>query len=227
MIGVNLKGPYFLIQDTVKIMIEQNIQGSIINIGSVAAMTGQPFISTYCVSKGALATLTRNTAFALLKNKIRVNQLNIGWMASDGEHEIQTKYHNAPENWLEESESSLDLITTCDGPFKKALDRTKYPNRYPEEDPQENRMHASKFLNLLERELKPCLFGEKLNLADIAILPFVRQFAHIDFDWFLSQPWPKVAIWLESFKTSAMFSSVMKNTLNGKKMIPFHYSLSI
>ena len=78
MIGVNLKGPYFLIQDTVKIMIEQNIQGSIINIGSVAAMTGQPFISTYCVSKGALATLTRNTAFALLKNKIRVNQLNIG-----------------------------------------------------------------------------------------------------------------------------------------------------
>ncbi len=67
MIGVNLKGPYFLIQDTVKIMIEQNIQGSIINIGSVAAMTGQPFISTYCVSKGALATLTRNTAFALLK----------------------------------------------------------------------------------------------------------------------------------------------------------------
>ncbi len=103
MIGTNLKGPYFLIQDTVKIMIEQNIEGSIINIGSVAAMTGQPFISTYCVSKGALATLTRNTAFALLKNKIRVNQLNIGWMASDGEHEIQTKYHGASENWLEDA----------------------------------------------------------------------------------------------------------------------------
>jgi NAD(P)-dependent dehydrogenase (short-subunit alcohol dehydrogenase family) len=103
MIGVNLKGPYFLIQDTVKIMIEQSIEGSIINIGSVAALTGQPFISTYCVSKGALATLTRNTAFALLKNKIRVNQLNIGWMASDGEHEIQTKYHGAAENWLEDA----------------------------------------------------------------------------------------------------------------------------
>lgn len=114
MIGVNLKGPYFLIQDTVKIMIEQNIQGSIINIGSVAAMTGQPFISTYCVSKGALATLTRNTAFALLKNKIRVNQLNIGWMASDGEHEIQTKYHNAPENWLEDAAKAQ--------PFERLLD---------------------------------------------------------------------------------------------------------
>ena len=44
----------------------------------------------------------------------------------------------------------------------------------------------------------------------VAILPFVRQFAHADFDWFLSQPWPKVAIWLENFKNSEMFSSVMK-----------------
>ena len=103
MIGVNVKGPYFLIQDTVRIMLEQKIEGSIINIGSVAALTGQPFISTYCLSKGALATLTRNTAFALLKNRIRVNQLNIGWMASDGEHEIQTKYHGASEDWLNDA----------------------------------------------------------------------------------------------------------------------------
>ena len=103
MIGVNVKGPYFLIQDTVKIMLEKKIHGSIINIGAVAAMTGQPFISTYCLSKGALATLTRNTAFALLKNRIRVNQLNIGWMASDGEHEIQTKYHGASEDWLKDA----------------------------------------------------------------------------------------------------------------------------
>ena len=114
MIGVNVKGPYFLIQDTVKIMIEQKIQGSIINIGSVSALTGQPFISAYSTSKGALATLTRNTAFALLKNKIRVNQLNIGWMASDGEHDIQTKYHGAPEDWLEEAGKAQ--------PFERLLD---------------------------------------------------------------------------------------------------------
>tara|TARA_B100000965_G_scaffold367911_1_gene354221 strand:+ start:437 stop:1258 length:822 start_codon:yes stop_codon:yes gene_type:complete len=114
MIGVNVKGPYFLIQDTVKIMLEHKIQGSIINIGSVSALTGQPFISAYCTSKGALATLTRNTAFALLKNKIRVNQLNIGWMASDGEHEIQTKYHGAPEDWLEEAGKAQ--------PFERLLD---------------------------------------------------------------------------------------------------------
>ena len=105
MIGTNLKGPFFLIQEAVKIMVKQKIEGSIVNIGSVAALTGQPFISAYCVSKGALATLTRNTAFALLKNKIRVNQLNIGWMGSDGDHEIQTNYHGAEENWLDKAGS--------------------------------------------------------------------------------------------------------------------------
>ena len=74
----------------------------------------------------------------------------------------------------------------------------------------ENRVLASDFLDLIESQLNPCLFGESFNLADIAILPFIRQFAHIDFDWFLSQPWPKTEQWLENFKASEMFYSVMK-----------------
>ena len=73
----------------------------VVNIGSVSALAGQPFISAYCASKGALATLTRNTAFALLRNRIRVNQLNIGWMSSDGEDRIQRKYHGADNDWLQ------------------------------------------------------------------------------------------------------------------------------
>ena len=117
---------------------------------------------------------------------------------------------NDPNNWLRETNKSREFIETCDGPFKNALDRTKYPNRYPDESAVENRMLASNFLDFIESQLNPCLFGENLNLADIAILPFVRQFAHIDFDWFLSQPWPKTAGWLENFKTSEMFNSVMK-----------------
>ena len=117
---------------------------------------------------------------------------------------------NDPKNWLRETDKSLELIATCDGPFKNALDRTKYSNRYPDESAVENRMLASNFLDFIESQLNPCLFGENLNLADIAILPFVRQFAHIDFDWFLSQPWPKTAEWLENFKTSEMFKLVMK-----------------
>ena len=75
MIGVNVKGPFFLTQDVVKIMIEKEIKGSIVNIGSQAALTGQPFLASYSLSKGALATLTKNTAFALLKNNIRVNAI--------------------------------------------------------------------------------------------------------------------------------------------------------
>ena len=117
---------------------------------------------------------------------------------------------NDPNNWLRETDKSLKLIETCDGPFKNALDRTKYPNRYPDENEVENRVLASNFLNFIESQLNPCLFGKNFNLADIAILPFVRQFAHIDFNWFLSQPWPKTAQWLENFKTSEMFNSVMK-----------------
>ena len=117
---------------------------------------------------------------------------------------------NDPSNWLKEHDESIELIETCDGPFKNALDRTKYPNRYPDENAVENRVLACDFLDLIESQLNPCLFGESFNLADIAILPFIRQFTHIDFDWFLSQPWPKTAQWLENFKTSEMFSSVMK-----------------
>ena len=113
MIGTNVKGPFFLIQDTVKDMIKKGVKGSIVNIGSQAALTGQPFLASYSLSKGALATLTKNTAFALLHNNIRVNQLNIGWMASDGEHQIQTKFHGAPDNWLEEAEKEQ--------PFKRLL----------------------------------------------------------------------------------------------------------
>ena len=62
-------------------------------------MPGQPFISAYCASKGALATLTRNTAFAVAANRIRVNQLDIGWMASDHERELQARGVAAIPDW--------------------------------------------------------------------------------------------------------------------------------
>ncbi|MCY4540833.1 MAG: SDR family oxidoreductase [Rhodobacteraceae bacterium] len=103
MFAVNTRGPYFLMQDAVKLMIRNGTGGSIVNIGSMSAEAGQPFISAYCASKGALATITRNSGFALLRDKIRVNQLNIGWMASDGEDAIQRNYHGASDNWLDEA----------------------------------------------------------------------------------------------------------------------------
>ncbi|HLJ71128.1 MAG TPA: SDR family oxidoreductase [Roseiarcus sp.] len=101
--NVNVRAPFFLIQETAKIMRREKIHGSIVNIQSMSAHGGQPFISAYCASKGALATLTRNAAHSLSKFRIRVNGLNIGWMATPGEDRIQKTYHDAKDNWLEEA----------------------------------------------------------------------------------------------------------------------------
>ena len=100
MFATNVKGPFFLMQEAVKLMRRDQVHGAIVNIGSMSAKAGQPFLAAYCASKGALATLTENTAYALLRNRIRVNGLNIGWMASDGEDAIQREFHNAPADWL-------------------------------------------------------------------------------------------------------------------------------
>ena len=98
--AVNTRAPFFLMQGAVKVMRREGTHGAIVNISSMSAMGGQPFIAAYCASKGALDTLTRNTAYALLRNRIRVNGLNIGWMASEGEDRIQREYHGADPNWL-------------------------------------------------------------------------------------------------------------------------------
>jgi NAD(P)-dependent dehydrogenase (short-subunit alcohol dehydrogenase family) len=98
---VNVRAPFFLIQETVRIMRRRKIAGSIVNIQSMSAHGGQPFITAYCASKGALAILTRNVAHSLLKFHIRVNGLNIGWMSTPGEDRIMKTYHGAKDGWLE------------------------------------------------------------------------------------------------------------------------------
>lgn len=100
MFAINVRAPFFLMQDAIKLMRREVIRGSIVNICSMSAKAGQPFIAAYCASKGALATLTQNTAYAVLRNQIRVNGLNIGWMASDGEDRIQREFHGAAADWL-------------------------------------------------------------------------------------------------------------------------------
>ena len=99
----NVRGPFFLIQESVRIMRREKIAGAIVNIQSMSAHGGQPFITAYCASKGALATLTKNVAHSLLKFRIRVNGLNIGWMSTPGEDTIQKTYHGAKDGWLEEA----------------------------------------------------------------------------------------------------------------------------
>lgn len=88
MFAVNTRAPFFLIQDAAKIMIREGIEGRIVNIGSMSEHAGQPFLAPYSASKGALATVTRNAAFALMRNRIHINQLAIGWMNSDHERKL-------------------------------------------------------------------------------------------------------------------------------------------
>ncbi len=104
--NVNVRAPFFLIQETARIMRREKIAGSIVNIQSMSAHGGQPFITAYCSSKGALATLTRNVAHSLIKFRIRVNGLNIGWMATPGEDRIMKTYHGAQDGWLDAAAKS-------------------------------------------------------------------------------------------------------------------------
>jgi NAD(P)-dependent dehydrogenase (short-subunit alcohol dehydrogenase family) len=88
MFAVNARAPFFLMQDAAKVMIREGSEGRIVNIGSTSGLTGQPFLAPYAGSKGALATLTRNAGFALMRHRIHVNQLDIGWMNSDHERAL-------------------------------------------------------------------------------------------------------------------------------------------
>jgi len=106
MFAVNVRAPFFLMQEAVKVMRREKTEGSIVNIGSMSALAGQSFLSAYSASKGALATLTRNTAYSLLRNRIRVNGLNLGWMASEGEDRIQREFHHADADWLQKAAAS-------------------------------------------------------------------------------------------------------------------------
>lgn len=103
MFAVNVRAPFFLMQDAAKIMRREKIEGSMVNILSMSAHGGQPFITAYSGSKGALATLTKNAAFSLMPWRIRVNALNIGWMNTPGEDKTLRTYHGAQDGWLEKA----------------------------------------------------------------------------------------------------------------------------
>lgn len=117
-----------------------------------------------------------------------------------------------PENWLAHRDASLDLIERNDGPFKHALDRYKYPNRYEGVAPVEQRDLGLGILRDLDARISVngCLLDEKDTLADIAIFPFIRQYAHTDKDWFDQQDLPGLHAWLEHNLASPRFQRIMR-----------------
>lgn len=114
-----------------------------------------------------------------------------------------------PEGWLAGDDAGL--IAANDGPFKYHLDRAKYPGRYEEDGATDHRAAALALLAPLEARLAdaPFLTGETRALADIALLPFIRQFAAIEPEWFAARPLPHLQDWLEGLLSSALFANVM------------------
>jgi len=104
MMAVNVRAPFMLIQECAKIMKREGVAGSIVNIGSVTGYGGDVNLTHYAISKGALHTLTRNCAYSLMRDRVRVNLLNPGWMDTPTEDATQRKWHNAQDGWLEKAE---------------------------------------------------------------------------------------------------------------------------
>lgn len=114
-----------------------------------------------------------------------------------------------PEGWLKKDDSAL--IATNDGPFKQSLDRYKYPDRFGSESASEGRAQATEFLTAVDHRLAQygCLHGTNRGLSDIALFPFVRQFAAVDAPWFESQPLPALHVWLTNLVQSDLFDIIM------------------
>jgi NAD(P)-dependent dehydrogenase (short-subunit alcohol dehydrogenase family) len=109
MMAVNVRAPLMLIQHCAILMKRNGVPGSVVNIGSVTGWGGDVALTHYAISKGALHTLTRNCAFSLMRDRIRVNLLNPGWMDTPTEDQTQRKWHGATDGWLEAAEKQQPL----------------------------------------------------------------------------------------------------------------------
>lgn len=103
--ATNVRSAFICMQQAVKHMKERQ-RGSIINIGSVNAYIGEPKLTAYSATKGAMMTLTKNTASYLNKYRIRVNQLNVGWTLTPNERRVKMEEEGQGENWIEEAEKT-------------------------------------------------------------------------------------------------------------------------
>ena len=102
------RAPFILTQEAARLMRAGGRGGSVVNIITMAGHGGEPVLMAYSASKGGLATLTRNLGYSLQPDRIRVNGLNIGWTATEGEHGVQTGTGQA-EDWLAGADAERPL----------------------------------------------------------------------------------------------------------------------
>lgn len=106
--AVNVRAPFVLMQEAARVMRREGRGGSVVNIITMASHGGEPKLTGYSASKGALATLTRNVGYQLTPDRIRVNGLNIGWSKTDAEHDVQM-WEGRPADWLAAADASAPL----------------------------------------------------------------------------------------------------------------------
>lgn len=123
---------------------------------------------------------------------------------------------NDPQNWLrgrrELSVETQMLLAENDGTFKQHLDRYKYADRYPQQTPAAYRALGEQFLVRLDTLLnqQAYLSGDRIGLADMAIVPFIRQFARVDSAWFYASPYLRLIAWLTEITNAELFVAVMR-----------------
>ncbi len=105
MTAINMRAPFYLMQDAIKLMQRQKVAGSIVNISSVSSYGSVPMLTVYAASKAGLNVLTKNIAYSVMRHRIRVNALNLGWMDTPGEDTIQRRYHGGDPDWLQKAEA--------------------------------------------------------------------------------------------------------------------------
>jgi NAD(P)-dependent dehydrogenase (short-subunit alcohol dehydrogenase family) len=108
-IAVNLRGPFFLMQEVVQPLLAAGRPGTIVNIITMSQHGGQPFLAPYVAAKAGLAGVTKNAAHAHRWDRIRINGLNIGWTDSEGEDAIQREFHAADDGWRERAAASQPM----------------------------------------------------------------------------------------------------------------------
>ncbi|WP_428554992.1 glutathione S-transferase [Pseudomonas edaphica] len=117
-----------------------------------------------------------------------------------------------PDDWLLQGDPRVqELIAENDQVFKHHLNRYKYAERHPEQPMEHYRAEGEVFLQKLDALLarNDYLLAEHLSLADMALAPFVRQFAHVDREWFACTPYHRLQTWLQRFLESPLFVAVM------------------
>lgn len=107
MLAVNVKTPGLLITGLSKIMKREGVTGSMALVGSIAHHGGLGELFPYVVAKHALEAMVRHAGYSLRMERIRVNLINPGWMDTPSEHQVQQKFHGAPEDWLESAEAGM------------------------------------------------------------------------------------------------------------------------